>query len=118
MKKIIFIWQVPFVSGVPYGPLIYLIFVSKAKKYVKFLEETLKSISLEWKIYMDDTAADMEGLKQKEADLYIVVPEGSTRGQMYLCELDKCNVPIYYLSSDEYGKNNTEKIIDFISSIK
>ncbi len=39
MKKCILVWQIPVIEGESYNPIMYAIYIRKAKKFVRVLNE-------------------------------------------------------------------------------
>ena len=111
MKKAILIWQIPVLSGEKYAPMQYAMYHKSAEQFQQSFQEYFK---MDWEIELDETAADFEKLKDHRADLYIFVPGAKTRCWMYKDQIEKLDVPLYYLESSEYQSKNIEKIRKFI----
>lgn len=111
MKKIILIWQVPTLSGVPYDPLMSLLYKPTAKKFQKNANCFFKQERLDYEVVLDSTSADIKSLLEEDAELFLFAPGAECRSWMYKEELDQLQAPIYYLNTMEYYSADIKKIL-------
>lgn len=85
----------------------------KPNQYVAVLQRKLQCTGVDWRVELDDTAADIEKLIHKNATLLICAP--GLRYQFYINGFDKKN--IVYLSMFDYVTNNATSVIKRVKEI-
>lgn len=111
MKKIVLVWQVPTLSGVPYAPLMALLYKPAAKKFQKNANYFFKQERLDYEVVLDSTSADIKSLLEEDAELFLFVPGAECRSWMYKEQLEQLKAPIYYLNAMEYYNTEIKKIL-------
>lgn len=56
MKKCILVWQIPIIEGEYYSPVMYAIYIRKAKKFADVLNEYFEEKNMNWKCVLDRSA--------------------------------------------------------------
>lgn len=56
MKKCILVWQIPLVEGEYYNPIMYAIYIRKAKRFVSVLNECFEEKNMNWRCVLDKSA--------------------------------------------------------------
>ena len=111
MKKIILIWQVPTLSGVPYAPLMALLYKPAAEKFQKNANSFFKEEGLNYEVVLDSTSADIKSLLEEDAEMFLFAPGAESRSWMYKEELKQLKAPIYFLDAMEYYNTDIKKIL-------
>lgn len=56
MKKCILVWQIPIIEGEYYNPIMYAIYIRKAKKFVSVLNKYFEEKNMNWICVLDKSA--------------------------------------------------------------
>lgn len=56
MKKCILVWQIPIIEGEHYSPIMYAVYIRKAKKFLRVLNEYFEEKNMDWKCVLDKSA--------------------------------------------------------------
>ena len=115
VKKCILVWQIPVVEGEYYNPIMYAIYIRKAKKFVGVLNEYFEKQSMNWICVLDKSACIYNEIFSSQYQAVFFVPEAKTRQWLYKKELQSVYVKKYYLDYMEYNNKKIDKIIDFLN---
>lgn len=118
MKKCILVWQIPVIEGESYNPIMYAIYIRKAKKIVRVLNEYFKEKNMNWTCVLDKSACVYNEIFSSEYQVVFFVPEAKTRQWLYKKELQAVRVKKYYLDYMEYNSRNIDKIIKFLNEFE
>ena len=102
MKKCILVWQIPLVEGEYYNPIMYAIYIRKAKRFVSVLNECFEEKNMNWRCVLDKSACVYSEIFSSQ----------------YKKELQATCVKKYYLDYIEYNSRKIDKIIKFLNEFE
>lgn len=115
MKKCILVWQVPVIEGEYYSPIMYAVYIRKAKKFVGVLNEYFEEKNMDWKCALDKSACAYNEIFSSQYQAVIFVPEAKTRQWLYKEELQSVCAKKYDLDYTEYNRRKIDKLIKFLN---
>ncbi len=118
MKKCILVWQIPLVEGEYYNPIMYAIYIRKAKRFVSVLNECFEEKNMNWRCVLDKSACVYSEIFSSQHQVVFFVPEAKTRQWLYKKELQATCVKKYYLDYIEYNSRKIDKIIKFLNEFE
>lgn len=118
MKKCILVWQIPVIEGEHYSPVMYAIYIRKAKKFAGVLNEYFEEKNMNWKCVLDRSACAYHEIFSSQYQVVFFAPEAKTRQWLYKKELQAVCVKKYYLDYTEYNSRNIDKIIKFLNELE
>lgn len=107
-KKIVFIWNFPRVLGIS---IVELLSKRRVETYCKTLNEYFAEHEMDCQVFLDDTCGDIDELLKEEYAMFLFLPGGETRFWAYRKEIEKSNIPVYYLTEMELYQNDISKVI-------
>lgn len=117
MKKCILVWQIPTIEGEHYNPVMYAIYIRKARKFANMLNEYFKGSNMDWECILDKSACNHNEIFSNQYQLAVFVPGAETRQWLYKKDLQIMRSNTYYLDYMEYNSINLDKLIKFIEKI-
>ena len=118
MKKCILVWQIPIIEGEYYNPIMYAIYIRKAKKFVSVLNKYFEEKNMNWICVLDKSACVYNDIFSSQYQVVFFVPEAKTRQWLYKKELQAVCVKKYYLDYIEYKSRKIDKIIKFLNEFE
>jgi len=118
MRRCLLVWQVPVIEGKYYNPIMYAIYIGKAKKFVNVLNEYFKEKDMDWECFLDKSACTYDEVFSSQNEVVIFVPEAKTRQWLYKKELQTSCAKKYYLDFTEYNGGQIDKIAKFFDELK
>lgn len=112
------VWEIPIIEGEHYNPIMYAIYIRKAKKFSNQLNQYFQNKNMDWKCILDRSACTYDEIFSKENQAVIFVPEAKTRQWLYKKEVQATSIPKYYLDFAEYNEGNLDKIAFFLMNLK
>ena len=114
MKKCILVWQVPTIEGERYNPIMYAIYIRKAKKFVSVLNEYFEEKNMDWICVLVKSACVYNEIFSSQYQVVLFVPEAKTRQWLYKKDLQAVCGKKYYLDYIEYNSRKIDKIVKFL----
>ncbi len=107
MKTCCLVWEIPVIEGEHYNPIMNVIYMQKAKKFLNQLNRYFQDENMDWKCVLDRSACTYNEIFSSENQAVIFAPEAKTRQWLYKKEIQDESIPKYYLDFAEYneGKN-------------
>ena len=118
MRRCLLVWQVPVIEGKYYNPIMYAIYIGKAKKFVNVLNEYFKEKDMDWECFLDKSACTYDEVFSSQNEVVIFVAEAKTRQWLYKKELQTLCAKKYYLDFTEYNGRQIDKIAKFFDELK
>lgn len=118
MNKCILVWQTPIIEGESYSPIMYAIYIRKAKKFVSILNEYFIKNNMNWECVLDKSACAYNEIFSSQYRVVFFVPEAKMRQSLYKKELQAGCVKKYYLDYMEYNSRKIDRIVDFLSEFE
>lgn len=115
MKKCILVWQIPIIEGEHYSPIMYAVYIRKAKKFMRVLNEYFEEKNMDWKCVLDKSACVYKKIFSSQYQVVIFVPEAKTRQWLYKEELQSVCAKKYDLDYTEYNRRKIDKLIKFLN---
>lgn len=115
MKKCLLVWQIPVIEGEYYNPIMYAIYIRKAKKFACVLNEYFQEKNMDWKCILDRSACTYDEIFSSQNQVVIFAPEAKTRQWLYKKEVQAARVKKYYLDFAEYNSRKIDKLVEFIN---
>lgn len=112
------VWEIPIIEGEHYNPILYAIYMRKAKKFSNQLNQYFQNKNMDWKCILDRSACTYDEIFSKENQAVIFAPEAKTRQWLYKKEVQATSIPKYYLDFAEYNEGNMDKIAFFLNELK
>ena len=118
MKTCCLVWEIPVIEGEHYNPIINVIYMQKAKKFLNQLNRYFQDENMDWKCVLDRSACTYNEIFSSENQAVIFVPEAKTRQWLYKKEIQAVSIPKYYLDFAEYNEGKLDKIAIFFMNLK
>ncbi len=118
MRKCLLVWQVPIIEGEYYNPIMYAIYIRKAKKFASVLNEYFEEKNMDWKCVLDKSACTYDEIFSSQNQVIIFVPEAKAKQWLYKKELQTACAKKYYLDFTEYNSRQIDKIAQFFNELK
>lgn len=117
MKKCLLVWQIPVIEGEHYSPILYLIYVRKAKKFMNTLNAYFQENNMDWMCVLDKSACTYREISSSNHQAVVFVPEAKTRQWLYQNVMQATNNNRYYLDYAEYHMRELDKLIAFLNEL-
>lgn len=114
MKSCLLVWEIPVIEGQHYNPIMYGIYVQKAKKFAEALNKYFQKSNMDWKCNLDHSACTYDEVFSSQNQAVIFVPGAKTRQWLYKKEVQASYIKKYYLDFAEYNTGKVDKIVDFL----
>ena len=118
MKTCCLAWEIPVIEGEHNNPIINVVNMQKAKKFLNQLNQYFQNENIDWKCVLDHSACNYNEIFSGENQAVIFAPEARTRQWLYKKENQAVNIPKYYLDFAEYNEVKLDKIADFFMNLK
>lgn len=118
MKICLLVWQIPVIEGEQYNPIMYAIYMQKAKKFVTALNSYFQEKNMDWKCILDKLACTYDEIFSPQNQVVIFVPGAKTRQWLYNDVVRDVCTKKYYLDSAEYNARKIDKIIDYLNELE
>ena len=115
MKKCILVWQIPVIEGENYKPVMYAVYIRKAKKFANVLNKYFEEENMDWICVLDKSACVYDEIFSSQYQAVLFVPEAKTRQWLYKKEVQDAGVKKYYLDYMEYNSRKIDKVIKFLN---
>ena len=83
MKTCCLVWEIPVIEGEHYNPIMNVIYMQKAKKFLNQLNRYFQDENMDWKCVLDRSACTYNEIFSSENQAVIFVPEAKTRQWLY-----------------------------------
>lgn len=117
MKKCLLVWQIPIIEGEYYNPIMYAVYIRKAKKFASVLNKYFQEKNRDWECVLDQSACAYDEIFSSENQVVLFVPEAKTRQWLYKKEVQAAGTKKYYLDFTEYNARKIDKIIQFLNEL-
>ena len=118
MKTCCLVWEIPVIEGEHYNPIMNVIYMQKAKKFLNQLNRYFQEENMDWKCVLDHSACTYNEIFSSEHQAVIFAPEAKTRQWLYKKEIQDESIPKYYLDFAEYNEGKLDKIAIFFMNLK
>lgn len=118
MKTCCLVWEIPVIEGEHYNPIMNVIYMQKAKKFLNQLNRYFQDENMDWKCVLDHSACTYNDIFSSEHQAVIFAPEAKTRQWLYKKEIQAVSIPKYYLDFAEYNEAKLDKIAIFFMNLK
>lgn len=118
MKTCCLVWEIPVIEGEHYNPIMNVIYMQKAKKFLNQLNRYFQDENMDWKCVLDRSACTYNEIFSSENRAVIFAPEAKTRQWLYKKEIQAVSIPKYYLDFAEYNEGKLDKIAIFFMNLK
>lgn len=118
MKTCCLVWEIPVIEGEHYNPIMNVIYMQKAKKFLNQLNRYFQDENMDWKCVLDRSACTYNEIFSSENQAVIFAPEAKTRQWLYKKEIQAVSIPKYYLDFAEYNEGKLDKIAIFFMNLK
>ena len=118
MKTCCLVWEIPVIEGEHYNPIVNVIYMQKAKKFLNQLNRYFQDENMDWKCVLDRSACTQNEIFSSENQAVIFAPEAKTRQWLYKKEMQAVSIPKYYLDFAEYNEGKLDKIAIFFVNLK
>ena len=109
MKTCCLVWEIPVIEGEHYNPIMNVIYMQKAKKFLNQLNRYFQNKNMDWKCVLDRSACTYNEIFSSEHQAVIFAPEAKTRQWLYKKEIQAVSIPKYYLDFAEYNEGKLDK---------
>ena len=83
MKTCCLVWEIPVIEGEHYNPIMNVIYMQKAKKFLNQLNRYFQNKNMDWKCVLDRSACTYNEIFSGENQAVIFAPEAKTRQWLY-----------------------------------
>ena len=104
MKTCCLVWEIPVIEGEHYNPIMNVIYMQKAKKFLNQLNRYFQDKNMDWKCVLDRSACTYNEIFSSENQAVIFAPEAKTRQWLYKKEIQDESIPKYYLQVSFFKK--------------
>jgi hypothetical protein len=89
MKTCCLVWEIPVIEGEHYNPIMNVIYMQKAKKFLNQLNRYFQDENMDWKCVLDHSACTYNEIFSSEHQAVIFAPEVKTRQWLYKKDFQK-----------------------------
>ena len=89
MKTCCLVWEIPVIEGEHYNPIMNVIYMQKAKKFLNQLNRYFQDENMDWKCVLDHSACTYNEIFSSEHQAVIFAPEAKTRQWLYKKDFQK-----------------------------
>ena len=118
MKTCCLVWEIPVIEGERYNPIVNVIYMQKAKKFLNQLNRYFQDKNMDWKCVLDRSACTYDEIFSSEHQAVIFAPEAKTRQWLYKKEIQAVSIPKHYLDFAEYNEAKLDKIAIFFMNLE
>ena len=94
MKTCCLVWEIPVIEGEHYNPIMNVIYMQKAKKFLNQLNRYFQDENMDWKCVLDRSACTYNEIFSSENQAVIFAPEAKTRQWLYKKEIQAAKIPL------------------------
>ena len=89
MKTCCLVWEIPVIEGEHYNPIMNVIYMQKAKKFLNQLNRYFQDENMDWKCVLDHSVCTYNEIFSSEHQAVIFAPEAKTRQWLYKKDFQK-----------------------------